>query len=159
MTATSNNRKVRVALYARVSGEEQTIGKNIGAQVDDLKGLVPASHEVVDIYLDDGVSGGDPVGERPQGSRLMADAARGRFERLMVTRLDRLSRSIVDLNQVAKTLDGLGIVLWAQGLELSQTPMGRYMLNSLGGLAEFERDLIKDPCALRVEAKRSGSPK
>lgn len=144
MTDSTNGRRTRVALYARVSGEEQTIGKNIGAQVDDLKGMVPSSHEVVDIYLDDGVSGGDPVGERPQGSRLMADAARGHFDRLMVTRLDRLSRSIVDLNHVAKTLDGLGIVLWAQGLELSQTPMGRYMLNSLGGLAEFERDLIKD---------------
>ena len=144
MTATSNNRKVRVALYARVSGEEQTIGKNIGAQVDELKGSQPPSHEVVGIYLDDGVSGAVPLADRPEGSRLMADATAGRFDRLMVNRLDRLSRSIVDLNHIAKTLDALGIVLWAQGQEFGQTSMGKFMLNSLGALAEFERDLIKD---------------
>jgi site-specific DNA recombinase len=144
MTATSNDHKVRVALYARVSGEEQTIGKNIGSQVDELKGSQPPSHEVVGIYLDDGVSGAVPLADRPEGSRLMADATAGRFDRLMVNRLDRLSRSIVDLNHIAKTLDALGIVLWAQGQEFGQTSMGKFMLNSLGALAEFERDIIKD---------------
>lgn len=144
MTATSNDHKVGVAFYARVSGEEQTIGRNIEAQIDELKGLLPASYEIAHIYLDDGVSGATPLAERPEGSRLMADAAAGRFDKLMVTRIDRLCRSIVDLNQVAKTLYGLGIALRAQGLEFGDSPQGKFLLNSLGNMAEFERDLIKE---------------
>jgi site-specific DNA recombinase len=145
VTAVSGNgHRVRVALYLRVSGEEQTVGRNIEAQLDELKGLVAPSYEVVGVYQDDGISGAIPLEERPEGARLMAAARARRFDKLMVSKLDRLSRSIVDLNIVAKTLDSLGIGLWAQGQEFNQTPTGKAMLNMLGMMAEFERDLIKE---------------
>ncbi len=144
MSVPRNGHKVRVALYACVSGEEQTIGKNIGAQVDDLNGLVPASHEVVDIYLDDGVSGTQPFAERAEGSRLLADAAAGRFHKVMAVRLDRIGRDLPDIRQTAERLDELGIILHAQGTEFSQTATGKAMLNMFGLIAEFEKDLIKE---------------
>ena len=81
----------RVALYMRVSSEEQRgretieIQEEFLAQFRDLYGL-----EVAEIYKDDGISGTIPLHERPAGRRLLKDAGEGKFETVIVYRLDRL---------------------------------------------------------------------
>jgi hypothetical protein len=74
------------------------------------------------------------------------------FDVVMATRLDRIGRSVVDLRQLAEQLAAWHVGLKAQGLILGQDTMGHLMLNVLGAIAEFERDLIRDRTA---DGKRS----
>ena len=57
------------------------------------------------------MSGTIPIAERPDGRRLLADAAAGRFEEIWVYKVDRLGRDAVDLLVVRRRLDALGIAL------------------------------------------------
>ncbi|MCT8973250.1 recombinase family protein [Microbaculum marinisediminis] len=64
----------------------------------------------------------------------------------VVTRLDRLARSLVDLRNIVDRLQAKGVgfrVLLQEGLDTTR-PEGRLMLHMLGSFAEFERDLIKE---------------
>jgi DNA invertase Pin-like site-specific DNA recombinase len=122
---------VTVYGYARVS----TDGQSVDAQVRQLRaaGASKVFREVA--------SGAKT--DRPQLRRLLSEVAAG--DVLMVTRLDRLARSTRDLlNTLAAIADrkadfrSLGDT-WAD----TTTPHGRLMLTVLGGLAEFERELIR----------------
>jgi DNA invertase Pin-like site-specific DNA recombinase len=117
--------------YARVS----TDGQSLEAQHAALAG---AGAEKI---FAEKVSGA--VTERRALAR--AIAALGQGDVLLVTRLDRLARSTRDLlnvlDQVAKA--GAGFKSLADNWADTTTPHGRLMLTVLGGLAEFERELIK----------------
>jgi DNA invertase Pin-like site-specific DNA recombinase len=122
---------VTVYGYARVS----TDGQSVDAQVRQLRaaGASKVFREVA--------SGAKT--DRPQLRQLLAEIAAG--EVLMVTRLDRLARSTRDLlNTIAAIADkkagfrSLGDT-WAD----TTTAHGRLVLTVLGGLAEFERELIR----------------
>jgi DNA invertase Pin-like site-specific DNA recombinase len=82
---------------------------------------------------------------RRRKALMRAIAALGPEDVLLVTRLDRLARSTRDLlnvlDQVAKA--GAGFRSLADAWADTTTPHGRLMLTVLGGLAEFERELIK----------------
>ena len=78
---------------------------------------------------------------------------------IVVTRLDRLGRSTIDLLTIVKQIADRGCLFksladpWAD----TTTPAGRLMLTVLGGLAEFERELIKARTTEgRERAKRAG---
>ena len=95
--------------------------------------------------------------DRPQLQSLLKGLERG--STLVVTRLDRLARSTIDLLTIIKTIADKGCLFksladpWAD----TTTPAGRLMLTVLGGLAEFERELIKARTSEgRERAKRSG---
>src|SRR3712207_1478071 len=84
----------RVALYLRVSSEEQRDRETIKLQRDFLERYCNLHElEVTDVYEDNGVSGTIPVRERPEGRRLLKDAKGGGFGAVLVYRLDRLGRS------------------------------------------------------------------
>ena len=117
--------------YARVSTADQ----DLGIQLEALKA---AGAE--DIYQEK-ISGKNA--DRPELKRIMAAIKPG--DVLLVTRLDRLARSTLDLLSILKTVGDSGGAFrsiadtWAD----TTTPHGRLMLTVLGGLAEFERELIK----------------
>jgi DNA invertase Pin-like site-specific DNA recombinase len=117
--------------YARVSTEGQTLEAQQAA-------LTEAGAERVFAEKISGV-----VTERRTLAR--AIAALGPGDILLVTRLDRLARSTRDLlnvlDQVAKA--GAGFRSLADSWADTSTMHGRLMLTVLGGLAEFERELIK----------------
>lgn len=98
---------------------------------------------VVRTYTDDGISGGKAAAARPGLAALLADAAAGRFEVVIIAKLDRLARSLVVWNETRATLaaDGVDIVSVAEGLDLT-TPAGRMVANVLASFAEFERERI-----------------
>src|SRR6478735_3392398 len=85
----------RVALYARVSTEDQAERQTVQAQLDLLRKLAEV-HEwtVAGEYIDDGISGTIPLAERPDGRRLLDDAAAHRFNMVVLYRLDRLGRRV-----------------------------------------------------------------
>src|SRR5918998_5506987 len=83
----------RVALYLRVSSEEQRDRETIEIQrefLEQYRNLYEL--EASDVYGDDGVSGTIPLHERPEGRRLLADAKEGKFQTVLVKKLDRLGQ-------------------------------------------------------------------
>lgn len=116
--------------YARVS----TDGQSLDAQVAELKAAGAT------IVLDEKVSGA--LTDRVALKRAIAAVKAG--DVLLVARLDRLARSTRDLLNILDTLSKKGVAFrslrdaWAD----TTTPHGRLMLTVLGGLAEFERELI-----------------
>ena len=95
MASARNSKAIRVALYARVSTPDQ----NIDVQLAELRALAAArGTAVVSEYTDVGISG--VKASRPGLDRMLLDAASGRFNLLLVWKIDRVGRSLVNLLQV-----------------------------------------------------------
>src|ERR1051325_7286898 len=106
------NETPRVALYARVSTEDQAERQTVQAQLDFLRKLADLhGWPVAGEYVDDGYSGTLPLEDRPDGRRLLEDAAARAFETVVLYRLDRLGRSIRVLLDADTALEGAGCVL------------------------------------------------
>ncbi len=138
-----------VALYERNSTEEQkeagTIQNqdNFLARYTDLHGL-----RVYDVYKDEGVSGTIPFDERPDGRRLLADARAGKFKQVIVYRVDRAARSLKVLLDVYERLDDLGVALRSATEPIDTgTPVGRFVFQLIGSMAELERSTILERTA------------
>jgi DNA invertase Pin-like site-specific DNA recombinase len=117
--------------YARVS----TDGQSLSAQLAELKAAKCAK------IFQEKISGARS--DRKQLTRLMAVLAKG--DVLVVTRLDRLARSTRDLLNLLGTIaeKGAGFKSLRDTWADTTTAHGRLMLTGLGGLAEFERELIR----------------
>lgn len=130
--------------YMRVSTKGQT--NSLKTQRDEL---VKAGVGV--IYSDHGVSGGT-------ASRPGLDAALGRMhdgDTLVVTKLDRLGRSIAHLVQLVNTFDAEGKHLHfiEDGIDTS-TKQGRFMFHIMSAVAEMERELIRERTRTGLESAR-----
>lgn len=129
------------AIYARVSTDEQRDKQSIETQVEFATRYADL-HGIKDIvfYKDDGVSGGVPCAERPEGARLLADAKAGKIDLLLIYRVDRLSRSLLDLLRTSEALEELGVTLRSMTEPFdTSTPLGKFVLQLLGMLAELEK--------------------
>ncbi len=135
----------RVALYLRVSSEEQRDAGTIQTQRDYLERYAAnAGFEVAEIYADDGVSGTFLLHERPEGLRLLEAAREGWFQTVLVYKLDRLSRTQLGILDAADRLERMGVALRSATEHYeTATPQGRLMFQMLGSFAEFERSTIK----------------
>jgi len=103
-------KKTRVALYLRVSSDEQREKETIKTQEDALRRFAEMTDvEVFDWYKDDGISGTIPMAKRPEGARLLHDAALGCFDEVVVFKIDRLGRDDLDPIIVWKQLEGLSV--------------------------------------------------
>lgn len=118
--------------YARVSTDAQSLA----AQLDQLAAAGAAK------VFQEKASGAKR--DRPQLARAIKALEAG--DVLIVTRLDRLARSTLDLLNVLDTVkrQGAGFKSLADTWADTTTPHGKLMLTVLGGLAEFERTLISD---------------
>jgi DNA invertase Pin-like site-specific DNA recombinase len=119
--------------YARVSTDAQ----DLTAQRDDLSALgVPQER----IYSDRGMTGTNR--ERPGLREALAACLQG--DTLVVTKLDRLARSLRDTTDIAEELTRRQVRLNLGGSVYDPTdPVGRLLFNVLGMVAEFESDLIR----------------
>ena len=101
----------RIATYERVSSEDQRERETIRTQTEELVRRLAADPQVqlVERYVDDGVSGTISMANRPGGMRLLEDAARGRFDEVWVYKIDRLGRDDVDPLVVWQELERLGV--------------------------------------------------
>src|SRR5215212_11419643 len=109
---TSEAMNQAVAIYARVSTEDQAERATIQSQLDFLRRFVDL-HDlpVTGEYVDDGISGTVPLAERPEGQRLLLDAEAGRFGVVLVYRLDRLGRSLRSLLDAHDALSGKDVAI------------------------------------------------
>lgn len=138
------DRPLRVALYARVSSEEQKQGQNIKTQVEFANKYCDTFNlNLVECYLDEAVSGTVPLDKRPAGINMLEAAREKRFDIIIGYRLDRLARKLKVLLDAWETLDelGIGIRSMTEPLDTS-SPLGRFVMQLLGSIAELERETI-----------------
>jgi site-specific DNA recombinase len=133
----------RVALYARVSSEEQREGQTIDSQIAELQRHAKEhSWIVTGIYKDDGWSGG--LLARPDLDRLRDHASKSLFEAVLVNDVDRLARDVAHLGVIKRSFERSGVQLIFRKLPSESSPMRNLMVNILGSFAEFEKELIAD---------------
>jgi DNA invertase Pin-like site-specific DNA recombinase len=119
--------------YSRVSTEGQT--KSTEAQILQLQ---KAGCEMI---YQENESGGKR--ERKELNKALDHIRRG--DVLIVCKLDRLSRSLVDLLGILKKIEDAGAEFRSLGESIeTQSPAGKMMMHMLGAFAEFERDIIRE---------------
>lgn len=130
----------RAALYVRVSSTIQAQeGDSIPAQLDALRRYA-SDHGMIVVgeYVDDGVSG--TRSDRDELNRLLSDI--DRIDILLVTKLDRLYRSIRHYLNLMDTLDSHGVgwlAIW-EPIYDTTTPQGRLIVNQMMSIAQFEAE-------------------
>lgn len=146
---------MRVALYLRVSTQEQAKeGYSIGEQDERLKNYCKAMlWTIFKIYVDPGYSGGDT--NRPGLQDLIKDVKAGLIDKVVVYKLDRLSRSQLDtLYLIEKVFlaNNTDFVSMSENFDTS-TPFGRAMIGILAVFAQLEREQIKERMGMGKEAR------
>jgi putative DNA-invertase from lambdoid prophage Rac len=133
---------MRVAIYARVS----TVDQNCDMQLRELREYAARrGWEIGQEYVDTGWSGSKA--SRPQLDKLMRDAAEHRFDGVLVWKLDRFGRSVVNLSHQLEQLRSWGVrfVSTTQGLDTDHSnPTSSLLLHILAAVAEFEREMIRE---------------
>ena len=134
-------------IYARISLETE----RSGSVAKQLAALRRAATGKVAEYVDRSTSGAVPFAERPEGARLLAALQPG--DRVLVTKVDRCSRSTRDLLGLVERVETAGatITFTEQGIA-TEGPTGRFVLTLLGALAEMERALIAERRRESLEA-------
>jgi DNA invertase Pin-like site-specific DNA recombinase len=119
-------------------GEDQNAGVAIGG----------------DRYDDGGVSGGTL--ERPSLRRLLADIERGLIDVVVVYKIDRLSRALMDFAKLVEVFDANNVTFVSVTQSFNTTTsMGRLTLNILLSFAQFEREVIGERIRDKVAASRA----
>ena len=144
---------MKVALYVRVSTIEQSEhGWSIGEQTDRLKKYSESMDwNVYKIYTDAGFSGKDT--NRPALQEMISDIKR--FDKVVVYKLDRLSRSQKDtLNLIEDVFltNNVDFVSMSENFDTS-TPFGRFMIGILSTFAQLERETIKERMTMGKSAR------
>jgi len=152
----------RVALYLRVSTDEQTVDN----QRLVLEEVVQAHHDwqMVATYTDEGVSGSKGRNRRPGFDRLLKDTIRRKFDMIAAVSVDRLGRSLQDLVGFLGEIRGAGVDLYLhkQAIDTS-TPAGKALFQMIGVFSEFEVDMIRERtraglARARAQGKHLGRP-
>ncbi len=144
---------MRIATYTRISTDEVNQPYSLGAQSERLGSYIASQEdwELVTTFTDQ-ISGAKL--ERPGLNGALRAAKAGRFDLLLVYRVDRLSRSVRGLAEVLETLDGAGVGFRSATEPFDTTaPAGRMMVQMLGVFAEFERSTIIDRVIAGMERK------
>lgn len=154
-----NNSKIEeVALYIRVSTEEQAVnGDSLRTQREELtKYALKNGFHIFGIYEDDGFSATNL--KRPALQKLLKDVEQNKINRILITKLDRLSRGVRNYYKVLDVLDEHG-VFWQTIFEKydSSTASGRLHINIMLSVAENESaqtsERIRSVFKTKIESK------
>jgi site-specific DNA recombinase len=148
---------MRVVAYLRVSTDEQAAhGVSLDAQRDKLADYCRLyGHDIVEVVADEGLSGKSL--DRPGLRRALAMLKAHAVEGLAVCKLDRLTRSVRDLGGLIETYfsNGHGALLSVGEQIDTATAAGRFMVNVLGSVAQWERETIGERTATALRHKRT----
>ncbi|WP_139181813.1 recombinase family protein, partial [Edaphosphingomonas haloaromaticamans] len=154
-------KKVRCAIYTRKSSEEgleqdfnslhaqrEACAAYILSQASEGWTLLP------DEYDDGGLSGGTL--ERPALQRLMKNIEAGRIDIVVVYKVDRLSRSLLDFAKLVEAFDRTNVSFVSVTQSFNTTnSMGRLTLNMLLSFAQFEREVTAERIRDKIAASKA----
>ena len=137
---------MNIALLARVSTQEQAVnGHSIDEQIDRMRDYCKAMNwTVYKEYVDAGFSGANT--DRPALQRMIRDIKKGKIDKVLVYKLDRLSRSQKDTLELIEDVflaSNTDFVSMSENFDTS-TPFGRAMIGILAVFAQLEREQIKE---------------
>ena len=142
---------LRVALYVRVSGQEQAIkGLSLEAQQEDLEEYArERGWVIVGVYIDAAKTARKRLGKRTNFLRMLEDVKRDKVDLILFTRLDRWFRSVADYYKVIEVLEAHHCGwLTTQEQYDTTTAGGRLYINLRLSIAQNEADL----CGERIGA-------
>lgn len=133
---------MRAALYCRVSSDKQAKeGDSIPAQLDALnKYAIERKYEIIGTFVDDGVSG--TKYDRDEFQSLLQMVENDQVDIVLVTKMDRLHRSLRNFLNMQDTLDRHNChwkAIWEPSYDTT-TPQGRMVINMMMNLAQFEAE-------------------
>ena len=152
--------EIRCAIYTRKStaeGLEQEFN-SLDAQREAGEAFISSQRGegwicLPDQYDDGGFTGGNM--ERPALKRLMSDIKAGRVDCVVVYKVDRLSRSLLDFTQIMGRLEKHGVSFVSVTQQFNTTSsMGRVTLTILLSFAQFEREIISERTRDKIAATR-----
>jgi site-specific DNA recombinase len=152
---------VRCAIYTRKSSDEglEQSFNSLDAQREACAAYILSQasegwSEVPGRYDDGGLSGGTL--ERPALQRLLADVRDGRVDIIVVYKVDRLTRSLLDFARLVEAFDAAGtsFVSVTQSFNTT-TSMGRLTLNMLLSFAQFEREVTAERIRDKIAASKA----
>ncbi len=151
---------VRCAIYTRKSTEEglEQEFNSLDAQREAGEAYIASQKSagwvcLPDQYDDGGFTGGNM--DRPAFQRLMNDAAAGKIDCVVVYKVDRFSRSLLDFTRVMARLEESGVTFVSVTQQFNTTTsMGRLTLNILLSFAQFEREIISERTRDKIAAAR-----
>ena len=135
----NKNKRTRAAIYCRVSTEEQDAGK----QEFICKEYCQRNNfEVFKVYKDI-ISG--KTTSRPEFNQMLEDMRQLKFRVIMVTKLDRIGRSLQHLLSLFEEFNrkGINFIAATQNIDTSSAG-GKLQMQILGAFAEFERNIISE---------------
>lgn len=131
----------RVAAYVRVSSQEQKLhGLSLDAQKMKLNEYAEKNNmRIVEWYVDEGVSGRKLIRKRPELQRMINDAEKGEFDRIIFIKLDRFFRSVAEYHECMKRIEPVKWSTTEEQYDLT-TANGRMLVNMKLTIAELEAD-------------------
>src|SRR5215212_2369153 len=150
----------RCAVYTRKSSEEglEQDFNSLHAQREACESFIRSQRGegwrlIETAYDDGGLSGGTL--ERPALQRLFADIAQHRVDTVVVYKVDRLTRSLMDFAKIVELFDRHGVTFVAVTQQFNTTTsMGRLTLNILLSFAQFEREVIGERVRDKIAASK-----
>ena len=154
------SRKVRCAIYTRKSSEEglEMEFNSLDAQREACEAYIVSQKQegwiaLPDVYNDGGISGGTL--ERPALQRLLADIEAGHIDVVVVYKIDRLSRALMDFAKLVEVFDRHSVTFVSVTQQFNTTTsMGRLTLNILLSFAQFEREVTGERIRDKIAASR-----
>jgi site-specific DNA recombinase len=159
-TRTEASPQVRCAIYTRKSTEEglEQEFNSLDAQREAGEAFIKSQQQegwecLPERYDDGGFTGGNM--ERPALQRLMSDIAAGQIQCVVVYKVDRLSRSLLDFARMMETFENHQIAFVSVTQQFNTaSSMGRLVLNVLLSFAQFEREIISERTRDKIAATR-----
>lgn len=149
-----------VAAYVRVSTTEQKVhGLSLESQVQKLEEYAAKNNmKIVEWYKDEGISARKLIKKRPELQRMIHDAQKGHFKRIIFIKLDRFFRSVAEYHECMKLIDPVIWTATEEKYDLS-TANGRAFVNMKLTIAELEADTAGERVRIVNEYKiKSGLP-
>lgn len=158
--ANDSSRKIRCAIYCRKSTEDglEQEFNSLDAQREAGEAFVASQRNegwecLPDQYEDGGFSGGNM--DRPGIRQLMVDIEAGHIDCVVVYKVDRLSRSLMDFARIMETFEKHNVSFVSVTQQFNTThSMGRLTLNILLSFAQFEREIIGERIRDKIAAQR-----
>lgn len=148
--------KNRVAIYIRVSTTHQIDKDSIPMQRNDLVSYARLMLNTDDyaIFEDAGYSGKNT--DRPNFQKMMSQIRSGAFTHLLVWKIDRISRNLLDFSSMYKELKELGVVFVSKNEQFdTSTAMGEAMLKIVLVFAELERNMTSERVSATMISRAS----